>query len=162
MLKGSHTYQSCHLKNDPYQTCETSGKGYKPATTKPNSALRLPKFSWPMTNSTPEDGKHAKTRVQLPHSFHLGWSLSEGVFSNHSTKRARVAPVKLVRHIGHWRSCPPWWHFLHTECPHGTRATRCLFSWQMGHWPLMPCGESFASLAMLQAACMVTMLPSVK
>ena len=80
MLKGSHTYQSCHLKNDPYQTCETSGKGYKPATTKPNSALRLPKFSWPMTNPTPEDGKHAKTRVQLPHIFHLGWSLSEGVF----------------------------------------------------------------------------------
>lgn len=26
---------------------------------KPNSALRLPNFSWPMTNPTPEDGKHA-------------------------------------------------------------------------------------------------------
>ena len=63
----------------------------------------------------------------------------------HPTNRALVAPVRLVRHIGHWRSRPHWWHFLHTECPHGTRATRWSSSWQMGQWPTRPC--EFVSVA---------------
>lgn len=93
------------------------------------------------------------------HILSTSAGLCRKVYANHSTKRARVAPVKLVRHMGHCRSAADSWHFLHTECPHGTRATRCLFSWQMGQWPLMPCGwvvgcsgRSFASFAMLQAA----------
>lgn len=159
MLKGSHTYQSCHHhKIDPYQTCETWGKGYKPATTKTQLSLETSKFFMAHDQSHTWRWKACNT-VFICHIFSIWVRLCRKVYATHSTKRARVAPVKLVRHMGHCRSPADSWHFLHTECPHGTRATRCLFSWQMGQWPFMPCGwvasslgKSPPSFAMLQAA----------
>ena len=87
--------------------------------------------------------QHAEP-VKKPHLLMSIWVAGSAVTclgaAAHPMKSARVAPVNLSRHMGHWRSWDDAWHCVHSVWPHGISATKCRVSWQMGHLPLMPWG----------------------